>query len=346
MNYAKRYFENIQKALMSVPSVSALNGKRILITGATGLIGSAVTDTLIYLVENLKLDIEIYAASRKKEALVKRFKEYAYKNYFFIMEYDATQELLFSDIKFDYILHCASNAHPHAYSKEPVETMLCNLIGLNNLLKYSVEYGVKRLLYVSSSEIYGNKADNMLYKEDDICDLDILSARACYPSSKRAAETLCICYKEEYGIDTVIVRPGHIYGPTMTKTDSRASAEFFRACLLGHGIVMKSPGEQLRSYCYVFDCVSAMLCVLIHGISGEAYNISNPNSIVSIRDLAKEIAAQTGTQIVFARPTQEERKSYNMMMCSALDSTKLEKLGWKGQFSLYEGVRETLALST
>ena len=82
MNYAKRYFENIQKALMSVPSVSALNGKRILITGATGLIGSAVTDTLIYLVENLKLDIEIYAASRKKEALVKRFKEYAYKNYF------------------------------------------------------------------------------------------------------------------------------------------------------------------------------------------------------------------------------------------------------------------------
>lgn len=117
----------------------------------------------------------------------------------------------------------------------------------------------KRLLYVSSSEVYGNKTGNQPYKEKDYGYVDILNQRACYPSAKRAAETLCTAYGQEYGLDTVIVRPGHIYGPTITETDSRASAQFTQNAIEGEDIVMKSAGMQMRSYCYVLDCAYPIL---------------------------------------------------------------------------------------
>ena len=107
---------------------------------------------------------------------------------------------------------------------------------------------------------------------------------------------------------------------------------------------MKSAGNQLRSYCYVLDCVTAILCILLNGSKGEAYNISNKNSIVTIRELAEEISRQTQKEIIYSAPTQQEKSGYNPMTCSALDSTKLESLGWEGKFTLEKGVAETLSL--
>lgn len=172
--------------------------------------------------------------------------------------------------------------------------------------------------------------------------MDILNQRASYPSSKRAAETLCVAYADEYDVETVIVRPGHIYGPSITENDSRATAQFTRKAHNNEDIIMKSAGNQIRSYCYTLDCASAILAVLINGKNGNAYNISNKNSVVSIRDIAEAIAECAGKKVVFENSSDIEKKGYNLMNNSSLDSEKLESLGWRAVFTLEEGVKRTL----
>lgn len=172
--------------------------------------------------------------------------------------------------------------------------------------------------------------------------VDILNPRACYPSSKRAAETLCAAYKKEYGVDVVIIRPGHVYGPTMTDTDNRASSQFPRDVKAGKNIIMKSAGTQLRSYCYVLDCATAILTVLLNGESGEAYNVSNKNSVVTIREMAEAFAEVGGKKLIFEEATKAESASFNLMQNSSLTSEKIEALGWSAQFDMLSGARRTL----
>lgn len=197
-------------------------------------------------------------------------------------------------------------------------------------------------VYISSSEVYGEKQSTDPYNESTYYMVDILNPRACYPSSKRAAETLCAAYAKEYGVHTVMVRPGHIYGPAPNPEDNRAASQFVRDAVAGRDIVMKSAGQQLRSYTYVLDCVTAIVAVLLNGLSGEAYNISNPDSIVTIRQLAECVAEASGVKLIFDCPTEAEQSSFNMMSNSALTSDKLLSLGWKGYFNLRDGIDATI----
>ena len=340
MKYNSSYWNDVAEAVTSIPDVSELYGKRILITGGTGLIGSSVVDILVWLNRNENAGIKIVLAARSEDRVWKRFEGMSVRDGLEFLKYDATsREDVKVDGNIDFVIHAASNANPAIYMKEPVETMLSNFVGLNSMLRLAAAKKVKRLLFVSSSEVYGQKESlTEPFEEDKYGFLDILSERAGYPSSKRAGETLIVAYGMEYGVDSVIVRPGHIYGPTITPADNRASAEFTRDALEGKNIVMKSKGEQLRSYCYSLDCASAMLTVLIRGEKGNAYNISNPDAICTIRAIAEMIAEKGGVKVEFDLPTEAEKKSYSMMMNSALRSDKLEALGWKGKFDLEHGV--------
>lgn len=335
MVYTENYLNDLVKIRSSVPGLEKLANSRILITGAGGLICSALVDFLV----SLELDIQVYAAGRSIEKLQNRFAHWGDKLRY--LKYDALEPVDFEQ-SFDYYIHGASNASPKAYGTQPVETMLGNLLGMQNLLCHAKNHGCKRVLYVSSSEVYGRKEGAEPYHEQEYGFVDILNPRACYPSSKRAAETLCAAYTQEYGVDTVIVRPGHVYGPTATASDDRASSQFPRDVLAGKDIVMKSAGSQLRSYCYVLDCVSAMVAVLLNGSQGKAYNISNRGSLVTIRQMAEGFAKAAGRKIIFENPTDAEAKSYNLMDNSALDATSLEALGWLGLFDLEAGVAATL----
>lgn len=341
INYCEEYWQDVQLVTQQIPHLENLYGSTILITGGTGMICSAVVEILLFLNRAKSANIKIILAGRNEERMKKRF--YCVeegKDYTFI-QYDATSATPLS-IKADYIIHGASNADPNMIAKEPVEIMQANIIGLNTLLKTATNNRIKRLLYISSSEVYGRKEEKRPFKEDDYGFMDILNPRASYPSSKRAAETLCSAYSIEYGLNTVIVRPGHIYGPTITKSDSRASAQFTRKAKAGEDIIMKSAGTQLRSYCYTLDCASAILAVLINGDKGEAYNISNSNSIVTIREMAESLANAGDVNIVFETPSDIEKKNYNLMDNSSLDSAKLEGLGWCAIFNMADGSIKTI----
>lgn len=331
---SRLYQTDIQESLSSVLKMAELKNSKILITGATGLVCSAVVDLLIC----ADLNITVYAAGRSKEKVVERF---AGKVKF--LSYDATKPIDF-DVDVDYIIHGASNASPNLYVNEPVETMKANINGMQNLLEYAHKKSVKKVIYVSSSEVYGRKDSMEPFKEDQYGFIDLLNPRSSYSMAKRAAETLCVSYRLEYGVPFNVVRLGHIYGPSANKSDQRVSSGFAYKAAKRDNLVLKSEGKQIRSYCYSLDCASAILSVLTSGVDGEAYNISNKDSIISIKQMAIYLAKAAGVELIFDIPSQIEAAAFNPMDNSSLDSTKLEGLGWRGRFSAEKGLEHTVQI--
>ena len=330
----KEEYSNVLSILNS--DIDKLKNKSILITGANGLIGSYIVDFLRYLNSEKSYNISIYAMSRSAEKLEKRFGIGSGVN---IVEQDLNKPLN-QKIECDFIIHAASNAHPRAFSQDPVGTMKTNLLGTMNLLELALENKAK-FLYISSGEIYGSNIDHN-FTENDLGVIDTKESRSCYPESKRAAETLCMAYNSQYGIDVNVARLCYVYGGTITDTNSRADAQFLRNAIGGEDIVLKSKGLQKRTYCYVADAVSAILAILLRGKSPEVYNVANPDSIVSISEYAQTIADIVGVNLKFELPDDIEAKGYSKAANSILDSTKLQKeLCWKAFYGIKEGLTQT-----
>ncbi len=317
-----------------------LAGKRLLVSGASGLISSTLIDCLM-LGNGAEPKIEVYALGRDGRRLEDRFQAYIHASCFHVLEGDISRVDL-SDLQVDYIVHAASPAHPLAYSQTPVDVMKANLLGTLNMLELARRCGA-RLLFLSSGEIYGTSGDpNSAFREDDYGYIDITNPRSCYPESKRAAETLCASYHAQYGVDAVVARLCHVYGPAITERNTRADAQFLRRVLAHEDIVMKSPGTQVRSFCYVKDAATALLYILVWGVSGEAYNVANRHSIATVREFAQTLAEAGGVGIQNDFPTEEEARGYSRISRAVLDASKLEGLDWVPQYDLAAGVKDML----
>jgi nucleoside-diphosphate-sugar epimerase len=336
------YQEDIASIASCDINWKALDNHRILITGATGMIGSFFIDTLMYRNKRYDSNISIYAVIRNAIHAKNRFGMYWKNPLFKFIVQDVIEKINLTE-NVDYIIHGASNAYPASFVADPVGIMKANILGLSNLFDYGIEKNIKRVLYISSGEVYGEGTGND-FTESYSGYLDYLNPRSCYPVSKRATETLCIAYSVQHNIDAVIVRPCHIYGPTITKADNRAFAQFTRDVLAKRDVILKSKGDQYRSYCYVADCVSALLVILLYGETRNSYNISGKDSNVSIAELANYIALTGGRKVVFNISTAEEQKGYSVISRAVLDPGKLESLGWQAKYTLPEGIKRTILI--
>ena len=339
LRQSKLYTEDLETTLAHAVDIEKLYGKKVLITGATGTIGSFAADALIHLNQKVKANIRVLLAGRSVEKLQNQFGNHDNVKY---LSYDLNAPIEF-DEAIDYVIHAAGNAHPAAFNGDPVGTIVGNIDSTHRLLEYMKNHGGKRCLYVSSGEVYG-QGDISLDAFDETYSgyLDILSARSCYPLSKRMTENLCVSYWKQYDIESVIVRPCHTYGPFMTPSDNRAHTQFLHNALSGEDVVMKSAGTQMRSYNYVADCVAGLLTVLVNGNVGEAYNLANPKVRVTIAEFAEKIATAEECKVIFDAPTEADVANRSPIPKQILATEKLESLGWQPAFSIDLGIRHTL----
>lgn len=331
----QRYAASLARALSGL-ELSPLQGRRVLVAGAAGMLGSCVVDLL-----RSYGQCEIIAMGRNASALEERFGP-ADDTYSFCRQ-DVSEPVTQGLGDVDYIIHAASNADPVRMAKDPAGTLMANVQGTKNLLDYGLSHGMRRFLFVSSGEAYGRPNANMDDFTEDYCGpLDLSGPRSCYPEGKRAAEVLCQSYISQFGADAAVVRPCHLFGPTMARGDSRAVSEFLRSAAEGRDIVMKSAGLVERSHCYVVDAAQALLAVLTQGERGRVYNVADRRYQMRICDFARRAAQAGGCQVIFKEPSELERAGYSKVSRAVLDASRLEALGWRPQTE--EAITQTVAI--
>jgi len=334
------YQEDLDRILQT-NGIDSLKGMRFLISGATGLIGVCLIDALMRY-NRQGADIDVYALGRSREKAASRLGDYLGDAHFHFVEHDVHDPLpKIPDA--DVIFPLASNTHPLAYSQYPIETVEINVKGAEHALQKAVECGAT-VLYPSTVEVYGNARGEDNFTEDYTGVLNLNTARSCYTESKRLSEALCQSYIAERGARVKIVRLSRAFGPTMLMSDSKASSQFILKALGGEDIVLKSKGEQMFSYTYVADAVSAMLYVLVHGENGQPYNISNEACNVRLKDFARLCAEWAGREVVFELPSETEQKGFSIAMRAILDNNRIKGIGWQPGYTMADAISRTLSI--
>lgn len=340
------YMEDVKRVAKAGLPWEQLNNSSILISGASGLVGSFLIDVLMERNKEYGMNCTVYALGRNEK---KAFERFGYcrddKNFKFV-SHDINMPLSLEDADtVDYVLHMASNTHPVAYATDPIGTVATNIIGTNNMLEFAVRHNSKRFAFASSNEIYGeNRGDVEKFDEEYCGYINCNTMRAGYPESKRCGEALCQAYKKQKALDIVIPRLTRSYGPTMLMSDTKAISQFIRKAIAGEDIVLKSAGTQFYSYTYMADAVEGLLTVILCGENGEAYNIADDASDITLKDLAAVIAETAGKKVVFEIPDEVESAGYSKATKARLDSTKLNKLGWKAHYDIKSGITRTVEI--
>lgn len=309
-----------------------LKGRTFLITGATGLIGSVIIKCLQELNRLRGLDIKILAVVRnlEKAGLVLGTEGENLKFLKTDLKYINADSI---GRKVDYVIHLASPTVGRFMEENPVETFDLAYRSTFALLTFVKQADVKSMVYVSSLEYYGQVLDDRLITEDMQGYVDPVSPRSSYPMGKRAAEYLCYAFSKEYGTPSKVARLTQTFGAGISENDNRVFAQFARSIIKGEDIVLHTTGESAKPYCYTTDCVSAILYILLNGQKGEAYNVANSDTYISIRGLA-EFLQQYFNPAISVRIELNENMGYAPVTKLRLSTEKLQSLGWKPMYGL------------
>ena len=337
--------EKIIEACNAKKLYDSFKDKTVFITGSSGMIGSYFIYTLQRLNELYNTNIKIKAFARSTNKFDDKILE------------DPNIEIVLGDIteleplniegKIDYIIHAASPASPKIMKEHPVMTNLCNTLGTIRSLDLAKKNNSK-FLFISSREIYGEpNKDQKYFTEDGLLgQVNPLVPRNGYAEGKKAAENLCISYREEFGIDAKIVRLAHTYGPGMSITDGRVQADFLNDVIHNRDIVLKSDGSSVRSYTYIADAIKGMFLVITNDTKEAVYNIADEKCETSIKELAQTMVSidpSKGLKIVFDIKEDPNKKGTASFTGGILDTTRIRtELGWNPEYNIKDGFARTL----
>lgn len=338
------YREDVDRVATLSLDWDQLQDSALVLSGASGLIGSFLVDVLMTHNTKYAMNCTIYALARDLATLEDRFSTYSGNRNLVLLAADVSAGPLAIESA-DYVIHAASNTHPVAYATQPIATVTTNVHGTYNMLDLAARTKARRSVFLSTVEIYGeNQGSVEKFTESDLGYIDCNTLRAAYPESKRTGEALCQAFREEKGIDVVIPRLPRVFGPTMRMTDTKAISQFLLKAVAGEDIVLKSEGKQFYSYCHVADAVSAILACLFAGESGHAYNVADSSCDIHLGDLARLVAEAAGRTVVFDLPTEAERRGFSTATTAIMDGSKLSGLGWRPLYAIGEGVKRTLTV--
>ncbi len=304
-----------------------LNGKKIFVTGATGLIGKALVNNIVCNCPQAS----VVACVRNEQKAKKVFGGIQDKIELFVTDIKDVKPV---DMGIDYIIHGASITSSKAFSERPSDVIKESVIGTENMLEFAVKNGVQSFVLLSTMEIYGfSAADRKIY-EDSPSYLDTMNVRTCYPESKRLCESLCAAYCAQYGVPTRVVRLTQTFGDGVEYNDGRVFAEFARCVIENRDIVLKTKGETRRSYLYTDDAVAAILTVLLDGENGTAYNAANEKTYCSIYEMARIAASFNNCISVRIEESDITASGYAPTLNSDLSCERLNSLGWSATVDL------------
>lgn len=321
--------QDIEAFVQSFILKDELKDCKFLITGATGLIGSSLVHCLLAIDRN----VHIVAPVRNKEKAEQLFKDNL--GQLELIECPLTTYNEDTIGKVDYIVHCAAPTASRFFVEKPVETFDFILNSSQALLEYARKNPVKSFVYLSSLEVYGEILDDSQMVNEQVQGyLDPMSVRSSYPMAKRAVENLCCLYAAEYGVPAKVARLTQTTGAGITRDDNRVIAQFARLVAQGQDIVLHTTGESARPYCYLMDCISAILFILLKGNPGESYNVANEETYISARGMAEYLKQHFNPSIQI-RVELNGSMGYAPATKQRLSSQKLRNLGWEPKYSLY-----------
>lgn len=317
-----------------------LYGKTVMITGASGMLGSYFARTLLKLDDTVDADIHVVCVLRNVKKLGEDITGHPKAE---VLVHDVTSPIEYEG-KVDYVIHAASPASPLIMKDDPVGTIAANVLGTFNTLQLAHQKKAEGYMFISSREIYGQPSETQeFFTEDTYGFVDPLDPRSCYPEGKKAAETMCASFRAQYGLNAKVARLAHTYGPGMSIYDGRVQADFLKNVVSNENIIMKSEGLPIRTYTYIADAVAGMFMVLLNG-EDIVYNIGDENAKISIRGLAEllvKITPERNLSVIMDIP-EGGTKGCAPFTLGILDSGKLRGEGWKPWHTIEEGFARTI----
>lgn len=315
-------------------------GRRILITGARGFLGRYFTDVFLRLNSTVLRDpcevvaLDNFVTSGKLGTELPRDRNFAF------VEHDIIKPF-YPERPVDFIIHAAGIASPYYYRKYPLETLEVATTGLKNVLELAKRQRDTRLIFFSSSEIYGDPDPaHVPTKESYHGYVSCLGARSPYDESKRLGETLIRIYHQLHGVKGCIIRPFNVFGPGMQKTDYRVLPNFMAKILANEPVTVYGTGQQTRTFCYATDALVGFTKVLLHGVPGEPYNIGNPTPEITMLDLVKAIEEAIGSPVAYNVAEHPDTYPADEPQRRCPDITKaISQVGYEPKVGLVEGLR-------
>lgn len=321
--------------------VEAFSGKTVLITGAGGFLPAYLAESFAALndsgalVRPCRLVLLVRDERHAKDRL-RRFKGRTDTDFVFA---DVSKPFEISE-RVDFVIHAASPASPSAYMRDPVGCLDANLSGLRAVLESARSWGSESILNFSSSEVYGSPEPAAIpTPETYVGRVDPLGPRACYAEGKRAGESYCRAYFEQYGSPVKIVRPFHTYGPGLRYDDGRILATLVAAGCRGERFSLMGDGRATRAHGYVSDVTVDFLNVLLSDYDGEAFNVGGDAeiSILDLATLVSDIFGRHEEVLVSQAPMATELAGAADRACPDLSKIRAA-FGYQPRVGLKEGI--------
>lgn len=324
--------EDIQTTITSTTTIlNQFKNSTILITGITGLVTRILTLTLLAANEQLGLNLKIVGVARNQDKVKAQYASLLERDDFEIVIQDIRETIAYQR-PVDFIFHGAAVTDSKSLRDFPLEAFDTQVKGTENILEFATKANAT-VVYLSSMEIYGQPFVEGKATEKDLGYVDPLITRSGYPEAKRACEFLCHAYMVERNLNVVSARLAQTFGPGVSNTDNRVFAQFIRSAIAKQDIVLHTDGSSMGNYCYLPDVIKALLLLAVEGKSGEAYNIVNESTNVSIKQMATLVANKFGNgNVVIDIP--DEDMGYAPKVNLHLSGAKLRGLGWHSDFDL------------